>query len=223
MHCADIVFCIDCTESMGLHINSVKEMIYRILSDVKIAYEMRSKNLHELRVRIVAFRDLANDLNSLEVSEFFIIEPSSDREDVKSFLNQLKPSSRGNERKSALEALAIAFSSEWTDKGDRQRHIVVVFTDASAHKLEDRVGNVPAEFADSIPKSLDELNEMWDGDKQEKLKKSARRLIVFGPDSYPWNTIGDYWGNTAWLPSQAGVGLAEEGYRTILDMLVHGI
>ena len=217
------MFCLDCSGSMGPVIGLVQDHVLRISSDLFDAYKNKEKHINELRVRIVAFRDLANDLNSLEVSKFFLIDPSTDREDLKSFLNRLEPSGGGDEPESALEALAIAFSSEWTDKGDRQRHIVVVFTDASAHRLEDRVGNVPADYVDSIPNSLDELNEIWDGDMQGRLKRFARRLIIFVPDVYPWNVISDDWGQTVWFPSQAGVGLEEVEYSTILDTLANEI
>jgi hypothetical protein len=40
-------------------------------------------------------------------------------------------------------------------------------------------------------------------------------LIVFAPDIYPWNVIGDCWGNTIWLPSQAGEELTKEEYEHI--------
>ena len=217
------MFCLDCSGSMGPVVGLVQDHVLRISSDLFDAYKNKEKHINELRVRIVAFRDLANDLNSLEVSKFFLIDPSTDREDFKSFLNRLEPSGGGDEPESALEALAIAVSSEWTDKGDRQRHIVVVLTDASSHRLEDRVGNVPVDYADSFPKSLDELTDVWDGGQAVKLKRSARRLIIFGPDAYPWNTISEAWGQTVWLPSQAGVGLEEVEYSTILDTLTNGI
>ena len=217
------MFCLDCSGSMGPVIGLVKDTVLKITSDLVDEYKKKEKHVKELRVRIVAFRDLANDLNSLEISEFFLIEPSTHREDFKSFLNRLEPSGGGDEPESALEALAIAIGSDWTDKGDRQRHIVVVLTDASAHRLEDRVGNVPADYVDSFPKSLDELTEIWDGGQATKLKKAARRLIIFGPDAYPWNVIIDAWGQTVWLPSQAGVGLEEVEYSTILGILTNGI
>jgi hypothetical protein len=208
---------------MGPVIDLVKEKVRKFPTDLKDALAKKDKQVHELRIRVVAFHDLANDLNSLEVSKFFLIEPSTDWQDFKSFLNRLEPSGGGDEPESALEALAIALCSDWTDKGDRQRHIVVVFTDAGAHKLEDRVGAIPAEFAGVVPKSLRELTDIWDGGQAVKLKKAARRLIIFGPDAYPWNEICDAWGQTVYLPSQAGKGLEDVEYSTILDTVANGI
>ena len=219
----DVVFCLDCSGSMGPVIGLVKDTVLKITSDLVDKYKKKGKHVKELRVRIVAFRDLANDLNSLEISEFFLFEPSTHREDFKLFLNRLEPSGGGDEPESALEALAIAIGSDWTDKGDRQRHLIVMFTDASAHKLEDRIGAIPSQFSDVVPADLNGLTDNWDGGQATKLKKAARRLIIFGPDAYPWNEISDAWGQTVFLPSQAGKGLEDVEYSTILDTLTNGI
>lgn len=217
------MFCLDCSGSMGPVIGLVKDTVLKITSDLVDKYKKKGKHVKELRVRIVAFRDLANDLDSLEISEFFLFEPSTHREDFKSFLNRLEPSGGGDEPESALEALAIAIGSDWTDKGDRQRHLIVMFTDASAHKLEDRIGAIPSQFSDVVPADLNGLTDNWDGGQATKLKKAARRLIIFGPDAYPWNEISDAWGQTVYLPSQAGKGLEDVEYSTILDTLTNGI
>lgn len=217
------MFCLDCSGSMGPVIGLVKDTVLKITSDLVDKYKKKGKHVKELRVRIVAFRDLANDLNSLEISEFFLFEPSTHREDFKLFLNRLEPSGGGDEPESALEALAIAIGSDWTDKGDRQRHLIVMFTDASAHKLEDRIGAIPSQFSDVVPADLNGLTDNWDGGQATKLKKAARRLIIFGPDAYPWNEISDAWGQTVYLPSQAGKGLEDVEYSTILDTLTNGI
>jgi hypothetical protein len=51
--------------------------------------------------------------------------------------------------------------------------------------------------------------------------KYARRLHVFAPDTYPWNVIADSWGQTVWLPSQAGKGLEEIEFETILGCVIN--
>ena len=140
----DIVFCIDCSGSMGPVIDLVKEKVRKFPIDLKDALATKEKQVHELRIRVVAFRDLESDSDALEVSEFFMVEPSTDSANFESFVSRLGASGGGDEPESGLEALAIAMGSDWTDKGDRQRHLIVMFTDASAHKLEDRVGAIPS-------------------------------------------------------------------------------
>jgi hypothetical protein len=73
-----------------------------------------------------------------------------------------------------------------------------------------------------VPASLDELTALWDGDSSSRLKKPARRLIVFAPDIYPWNVIGDSWDRTIWLPSQAGESLDDVEFETIKSSIANG-
>ena len=217
----DIVFCIDCTGSMGPVIELVKEKVRKFPIDLKDALAKKEKEVHELRIRVVAFRDFASDSDALEVSEFFMVEPSIDSANFESFVNRLVASGGGDEPESGLEALAVALGSDWTDKGDRQRHLIVMFTDASAHHLEKRIGAIPSAFTDVVPADFSGLFDNWEGGQAVKLKKAARRLIIFGPDDYPWNEIGDTWGQTVYLPSQAGKGLEDVEYSTILDTVAN--
>jgi hypothetical protein len=219
----DIAFCIDVTGSMTPVIDMVKEKVRKFPHDLRDALAKKDKIIHTLRIRVVAFRDFKNDSIALSASEFFVVEPSTDLARFESFVNGLSASGGGDEPESALEALGVAQASAWTHEGDKQRHVIVMFTDASAHKLEDRVGEVPGAFRDQVPASIDELTDRWDGNQSVRIKDKARRMVIFGPDAYPWNVIGDSWGQTVWLPSQAGKGLEEVEYETILKLIVESI
>jgi hypothetical protein len=48
-------------------------------------------------------------------------------------------------------------------------------------------------------------------------------LIIFGPDAYPWNTISDAWGQTVYLPSQAGEGLELANCSTMIETLANSV
>ena len=74
----DILFCIDCTGSMSPVIDLVKEKVRKFPSDLKDALAKKDKQVHELRIRVVAFRDFASDSDCLEASEFFMVEPSTE-------------------------------------------------------------------------------------------------------------------------------------------------
>ena len=216
----DIVLCIDCSGSMASVIELLKKNVCNIPKGLDTALKQKSKDLRELRIRIVAF----SDLNAIKVSNFFVVEPQRDTTDFELHVNLLSLSGGVyGGPKSGLEALAIALGSDWTDKGDKQRHLIVMFSNSSAHRLEDRVGAVPTEFLGLVPDSLDELTDVWDGGQAVKLKRSARRLIIFGPDAYPWNTISEAWGQSVYLPSQQGEGLELVGYSTMIDTLANSV
>ncbi len=219
----DIVFCVDVTGSMTPVLDLVKEKVQKFPRDLKDRCDKNHKVINTLRIRTVAFRDFANDTDGLVASDFFVVEPSTDLAKFESFVNGLSASGGGDEPESALEALGIAQMSNWTHEGDRQRHVIVMFTDASAHKLESRVGEVPGAFKDQVPASLDELTDRWEGNQSVRLKKAARRLIIFGPDAYPWNVLSDAWGQVVYLPSQAGKGLEDVEYDTILNVIANSI
>jgi hypothetical protein len=217
----DVVFCVDVSGSMVEHLEHVKKKILLFRCDFIEALAQRDKVVNQLRIRTIAFRDLSDDPNSLIASDFLVVEPSIDLAKFESFVNGLSASGGGDEPESALEALSVAIGSEWTHEGDKQRHAIALFTDSSAHKLESRVGEIPSAFRAQVPASLDELTALWDGDSSSRLNKPARRLIVFAPDIYPWNVVGDSWGNTIWLPSQAGECLDDVEFKAITSMIVN--
>jgi hypothetical protein len=228
----DIVFCVDVSGSMSGHLEHVKRKILEWPKNFNEALARTNRAVQKLRVRVVLFADLRDTPESLLATQFFVIyqQPEADTPviitqlaEFESFVYSISTSGGGDEPESALEALSVAIGSEWTHEGDKQRHVIVLFTDSSAHKLESRVGETPSAFRAQVPASLDELTALWGGDSSSRLKKPARRLIVFAPDIYPWNVIGDSWGMTIWLPSQAGECLDDVEFKAITSMIVNAI
>ena len=71
-YAVDIVFCIDVTGSMTPIIDAVKANALRFYDDVQRNLTDKGKNVDELRVRVVAFRDFAADGEAaLQESPFF--------------------------------------------------------------------------------------------------------------------------------------------------------
>ena len=225
----DIVFCIDVTGSMQPVIETVKSNTLKFSDDLNKKLEVKGKVADQIRIRVVAFGDCNVDANPLNASPFFTVLPAMQTAELNTFVTSLRANGGGDEPESGLEALAIAMASDWILEGDRQRHIIVMFTDASAHRLEDRVGELPGTFASQVPSSIDKMTDGWEGGGQSAsgvattLKQPARRLVLFAPDMYPWPTIGDSWAQTVFLPSKAGEGLAEVEYDTILEVLANSV
>lgn len=222
----DLVICIDVTGSMAPVMNVVKENTRRLAEDLQNKLEEKDKHPTTIRARVVAFGDLAVDPSPIRASDFFTLLPSNQTAEFERFVRELTPSGGGDIPESGLEALSIALSSDWTQDGNKQRHVVVMFTDAPAHRLEDRVGTVPPEFAASVPSSLNELTDGWESEQggfARLLKNTARRLVIFAPDDYPWPTVGDNWSQTVFFPSKAGEGLRDLEYGQILEVLANSI
>jgi len=214
----DIVVCVSLSKSMTIHLDRVKEVVLRLVREIPIAITKNDAQREvRQRARVVTFGDLGVDPEALQATDFFDVSPSADQSKFNEFLRIMSASGNSSQRQSALEALSVAVRSDWTHEGDRQRHVIVMFTDSGANRLESRVGEVPSAFRDHVPASLDELTDCWDGNQEVRLKRHYRRFLIFGPDMYPWNVISDAWGMTVWLPSQAGASLDEVDFQQMVN------
>src|SRR5829696_8249157 len=85
-YAVDIVFCIDVTGSMTPILDQVKANALRFYGDVQSNLTAKGKTIDELRVRIVAFRDIVADGEAaLQESPFF--ELPADQTGFSSFVN----------------------------------------------------------------------------------------------------------------------------------------
>lgn len=218
-YAVDLVFCIDKTSSMVPLIKRVKENALRFHEDLSARMEEMNKRIDELRIRVVAFGDVyADGADWLQESEFFELPAQID--EYNNFVSEIKAWGGGDDPESGMEALALALQSHWTKGGDRRRHTVVVWTDTSAHKLERAATENPSTYPADMPKSFDELTDQWDS---QEIDASARRLILFTPDVYPWSDIAAHWEEVVHFPSKGGDGLGEMDYSSIMNMLAHSI
>lgn len=216
----DIVMCIDCTGSMGDLLDTVKNNALKFYPDLCARCEDKGKEISELRIRAIAFRDFNCDGNSAIADTGFLNIPDEES-DFKSFVSGLIPAGGGDEPENGLEALAMAINSDWTTGGDKRRHVVVVWSDASTHPLG--VGNSNTIYPQNMPSDFDELTDWWEDEQSGKMRKSAKRLVIFAPDASAWTEIGMNWTNTIHHPAMAGAGLEDVDYETILSTIVNSI
>jgi hypothetical protein len=180
------------------------------------------KNIDFLRVRVIAFRDYYADPleDSLAASRF--LELPDENEDFSEFMGGIRSYGGGDEPESGLEALAEAIRSPWRHGAAKQRQVIVLWTDASAHPLERYKENKPPGYPDNMPADLDELTDLWDG-PSSPMHHSWKRLLLYSPDVYPWNEISNNWDQTLHYVSQAGAGLGDHDYRSILNAIVQSV
>ena len=85
-------------------------------------------------------------------------------------------------------------------------------------------GDIPA--AESrLAETLAKLTEWW-GDPMMPgymPEQSAKRLILFAPNSGAWSYISSNWDNVLHLPSRAGDHLRDVDYQTILGSIAQTI
>jgi hypothetical protein len=218
-YAVDIVFCIDVTGSMTPIIDAVKANALAFYDDVQTNLTEKGKNVAQLRVRVVAFRDFVADGDAaIDESPFYPLP--DERGAFSEFVNGLIAQGGGDAPENGLEAVALAINSPWTTVGDRRRQVIVVWTDQPAHPLNP--ANVPADLASRIPADFNALTDAWE-DEQGRMGSSSKRLILFAPDGPGWSDISSVWENVVHNPSQAGGGLSEVDYGTIIDSIGNSV
>ena len=215
----DIVFCIDVTGSMTPIIDQVKNNALRFYDDVQKNLTEKGKNVDQLRVRVLAFRDFkADGAAALQESPFFALP--AERAGFSDFVNGLLAEGGGDAPESGLEAVALAINSPWTTTGDRRRQVIVIWTDQPAQPLDSSV--LPADLSSRVPGDFSALTDLWENE-QGPMGSSSKRLILFAPDGPGWSDISGVWENVVHHPSQAGGGLSEVDYGTIIDSIGNSV
>jgi von Willebrand factor type A domain len=215
-YAVDLVMCIDGTGSMGHLIEEVKSAALKFYEKLEAKMKEKSKRIDQLRARVIVFRDYWADSADqvMQCSEFFDLRSQSP--DFDNFVSKIEADGGGDEPENGLEAVGLALKSNW-EKGDfsKQRYVVVVYTDASAHRLDK--SSKPSHYPNNIPKNFDELTDYW-----HEIPTPAKRLLLFAPDAEPWTIMGS-WENTIHYVSAAGNGLEELEMDQILDAIAGSV
>ena len=220
---ADIVFVIDATDSMSPILNTVKNFTMSLHEKVIQGLQQYHRKIKQLRVKVIAFRDYYCDGRmSLDESPFFYLP--EENADFKDFVTRIEAKGGGDEPESGLEALALAMGSDWETSGTSKRHAIVLFTDASAHPLEQQLDGIPGNYPSPMLSSYEELMKAWDGELHGEesiynMDRNARRLILFTPDTAPWNRIRENFDVTVWNPTMQDQGGADLNMDLIINTL----
>lgn len=233
---ADIVYCIDLTASMRPIIQKVKETARTLHQDLQnVMQEKYQRSIRQLRIKVIGFRDLYCDGDyALETSRFFYLPDESS--EFESFVNNLEAKGGGDIPENSLEALAMAMQSDWCttlDSSIRKRHVIVLFTDASAHPLEKAASYAGSNYPENMPKSYQELVDWWSGQgalgsggSSVEMDQVAKRLALYAPEgSEPWTALEDDFDNslTSYIePDNGGKDITTEGLLKMLGETMAG-
>lgn len=223
-YAVDIVLCIDVTASMGPVLEQVKSSALGFHSRLSVVMGQKSKTISQLRLRVIAYRDFADDPSDAVESTEFLHFPEQEAE-YERFVKDLQATGGGDVPESGLEALALAIRSDWEMGLDRRRHVIVMFTDAPAHPLGDPDSTSVQGYPSGIPTDLEELHEEWGYARSQaaRMDNSTKRLVLFAPDKEPWDEIGEEWNMCMYFPSQAGDGLEEFEMDQIINTIANSL
>ena len=213
----DLVFCIDATMSMDPILTTVKNNAINLYPDLQETMKKLGKTVQQLRVRVIAFRDyLADGDEAMLVTDFF--ELPAQAEDFEACVKSIEAKGGGDDPEDGLEALAYAMKSKWNTNGQKKRHVIVLWSDEGTHDLG--YGKKAANYPRGMAADFNELTEWW-GSKFRPgvMDQDAKRLLLFTPYKPGWSTIHENWNNTLMYESNAGEGLEECDYETILHAI----
>jgi hypothetical protein len=217
-YAVDLVMCIDGTGSMSPLIEAVKSSALQFYEKLETVMASKDKKIDQLRARIIVFRDFWADAPdmALQSSDFFNLRTQA--AEFANFVARITADGGGDEPENGLEAVALALRSPWEKSQNfaKQRHVVVVYTDASAHSLEK--APKPSHYPQGIPPTFDALTDDW-----AEMPVSAKRLLLFAPDATPWTVMASSWENTIQFASRAGDGLQEIEMEEILNSIASSI
>ena len=219
---ADFVYCIDATGSMTPCIETVKQTAKTLHTDIIKATSARGRTVQQLRIKVIVFRDFSHDgEDAIKESRFFNLPDETD--EYEAFVNEIEAVGGGLEPESSLEALHLAINSDWVTPADgvRTRHVIVMFTDAPARRLDDPEYREKASentlYPKDCPSDLSGILDEWDNPK--KMDPRAQRLIFFAPDEEPWGELAETLYQCLFVCTQAGAGLNDVSNDAIINCL----
>ncbi|MBD2776403.1 vWA domain-containing protein [Iningainema tapete] len=217
-YAVDLVMCIDGTGSMFPIIEEVKASALSFYDKLEAKMAEKNKRIDQLRAKVIVFRDYwADPAEKVMVCSNFL-NLRTQASDFAAFISEIVAEGGGDEPENGLEALGLALTSNWEKAQDfaKQRYVILMWTDASAHSLDK--GLKPSHYPQEIPQTFDELTDYW-----SEIPKSAKRLILYAPDTNPWSVIGCSWDNAIHFPSKGGSGLEEFEFSEILDAIASSV
>ncbi len=213
----DIIFAIDGTGSMGNLIDEVKKRALSMHDDITRALKAKRRKVTKMRVKVLVFRDIYVDAVPFEESEFFTLPEES--QEFRSFVENIRAIGGGDEPESSLEALCRAIRSKFQEnnQGKKARQIIVMLTDASAHRLDDPQRSVDKSYPEEMPADLVGVEKLW-----ESMDFRAKRMVVFAPNVWPWNEVG-MWGSVEYSPSEAGKGIDAKTFEAVIEAIAGSV
>ena len=217
-YAVDLAFCIDRAARMRSVLDATANIASSLPARLQERMAVKNKAIRQLRVRFVMFSAPGNARVPVDSTRFYLLPQEAD-EFTRLVGHLTVPVGSGDGPSLALDALAMAVASPWDRQHDKRRHIVVLWTNWASVPL----GTAPAIFGDA-PRTMDDLNAMWGDEVDEGLMEfAAKRLLVFGPDLFPWSDISELFENCIWVKSEAGVGMTGADFDLVFDQIAGSV
>ncbi len=213
----DMVFCIDGTGSMGPCIEAVKNSARRFHLEFVSAMTDLGSDIDSMRIKLVVFRDYADDgKKSMEISPFY--ELPADEAEFAEYMKGIAAGGGGDAPENGFEALYYAMKSDFT-QGPKDRQVIVLFTDDDALELGQRADS------DFYPKDMvdmDGLITTWMCSSQDgsvKLCERNKRMVIFAPAGTKYQTLTSNLNRSLFEPVEMKHGLGDMDFKAIIKII----
>lgn len=212
----DIVMCIDATSSMGPCIDNVranaKTLYSQFVDKMKTEY---NSVVEELRLQIVTFRDLECDVNAIVKSEWF--ELPTDNARFQRCLDAISARGGGDYKESGLEAFFTAMNTDWSAKGQDDRQVIVLFTDADAIDFDEKKNRTGYETMCNA----DLFYSTWlcMRGNLNKMTERGKRGVFFAPADTVYSNLVKTMNRTIHYAVVPQNGMADVKFDDIIKML----
>jgi hypothetical protein len=216
----DVVLVIDATASMTPIVDAVRGAALGFHARLDAVLAGQTKHVDVLRVRAVVFRDLRdNGDDALAASPFFTLP--DEQPAFAAWVGGITLMGNTTLAESGLAGLSVAIHSPWTSKGDKRRHVIVLWSDDEPHAPEAEAGLAPAAFRSQVADNFDALTDLWESG--QRVGSSSKRLVLFTPETGLWPVIAESWDQVIHRPSEAGAGLSDYEMDEILMTIAASI
>lgn len=219
----DIIFCIDGTGSMAPCIDSVKANAKKFYADFteKMTNEY-SSSVDEVNIKVITFRDYEADREkAMTISEWFELTAGDD-ERYANHLKEVIADGGGDDPENGLEALFYAMTSDWKSKGDKDRQIIVLFTDADAKPLGGNgVAGYPSDMVDEagLLNTWLCIKPSFLSQSDFKLRERCKRLLMFAPHGTVYEKMQSQFNRSQFIPTAMDKGLGEIAFDDIIKII----
>ena len=213
----DMVFCIDGTGSMSPCIQSVKENARRFHLDFVSAMTDLNSEIDSMRVKIIVFRDYKSEGKDAIVESPFFELPADDAE-FSAYLEGINATGGDDLPENGLEAIYTAMKSDFTT-GNKDRQIIVLFTDADALALGERAGydGYPSDMVDESG-----FISTWacvSQDSSLKLRDRNKRIVLFAPSGTKYEGLKSVLNRSIFSPVADHNGLKDISFVDIIKLI----
>lgn len=206
----DIVFCVDTSKDMAPFVSEFKENAHTTYKRFLKLYEDAGIGFTNLRVKIITFGDCTLEGDSICESKFFTLNDEKEHEEFNRYVHKIEVGCGGEEKRNSLDAWLRAMKSDWT-KGTVRRHVIIMFTDAPAKPLAEKMN-------ESLDESIVAIKKHW-----EEMNTRSKRFILYAPDCEPWTDI-DAWDYSVFrTPTEVGAGCHHIDFDIMLRLTVNSI